>query len=275
MQRSNHIEVSTYRKFKDFERYDALMTSQAPMTSTERRQSILYIGIALILAVALGGGLVKVGAGFAARNANGITVTGSAKTEATADNVVWTLNVSLTRPTVAEAVTKVGNDVASVSKYLTDGGIPADALTLGSVSTYANEQWVNGNNTGKILNYRASRDVVVRSKDVQLVSKLSQGIGMILQQGVTVNNYGPQYYLSTLPKLRPQLLEEAMQDAKIRAEAITKAVGGKVGSVQSVRSGVFQVTTPDSTMTQDTGAYDTSSIEKTVTSTVSVTFAVK
>jgi hypothetical protein len=275
MQHSNRIEASTYRKFKDFERYDSFMTSQAPMTSTERRQSILYIGIALILAVALGGGLVKVGAGFAARNANGITVTGSAKTSATADNVVWTLNVSLTRPTVSEAVTKVGNDVAAVSKYLTAGGIPADALTLGSVSTYANEQWVNGNNTGKILNYRASRDVVVRSKDVQLVSKLSQGIGMILQQGVTVNNYGPQYYLSTLPKLRPQLLEEAMQDAKIRAEAITKAVGGKVGSVQSVRSGVFQVTTPDSTMTQDTGAYDTSSIEKTVTSTVSVTFAVK
>jgi hypothetical protein len=28
-------------------------------------------------------------------------------------------------------------------------------------------------------------------------------------------------------------------------------------------------------MTQDTGAYDTSSIEKTVTSTVSVTFSVK
>ena len=58
-----------------------------------------------------------------------------------------------------------------------------------------------------------------------------------------------------------------MKDAKIRAEAITKAVGGKVGSVQSVRSGVFQVTTPDSTMTADGGAYDTSSIEKTVTST--------
>ena len=250
------------------------MTTQTPMTSQERRRSILYIVIALILAIALGGGLVKVGAGFADRSANGITVTGSAKTSATADNVVWTLNVSLTRPTVAEAVTKVGNDVAAVTKYLTDGGISSDALTLGSVSTFANEQWVNGNNTGKILNYRASRDVVVRTKDVELVAKLSQGIGAILQQGVTVNNYGPQYYISTLPSMRPKLLEEAMKDAKIRAEAITKAVGGKVGAVQSVRSGVFQVTTPDSTMTQDTGAYDTSSIEKTVTSTVSVTFSV-
>jgi hypothetical protein len=251
------------------------MTSQSPIEASERRKYVITIAVAVILATALGGGLAKVGAGFAARTANGITVTGSAKTTATADNVVWTLNVSLTRPTVGEAVTKVGNDVAAVSKYLTDGGIPADSLTLGSVSTYANEQWVNGNNTGKILNYRASRDVVVRSKDVQLVSKLSQGIGSILQQGVTVNNYGPQYYISTLPAMRPKLLEEAMKDAKVRAEAITKAVGGKVGSVQSVRSGVFQVTTPDSTMTQDTGAYDTSSIEKTVTSTVSVTFSVK
>jgi hypothetical protein len=153
--------------------------------------------------------------------------------------------------------------------------VPAQQITLGSVSTYANEEWVNGNNTGRILNYRASRDVVVRSKDVQMISKLSQGIGSILQKGISVNNYGPQYYLSTLPELRPQLLEEAMKDAKIRAIAITKAVGGKVGSVQSVKSGVFQVTTPDSTMTADTGAYDTSSIEKTVTSTVSVTFSVK
>ena len=251
------------------------MTSQTPIEASERRRYVIAISVAVIIATALGGGLAKVGAGFAARNTNGITVTGSAKTSATADNVVWTLNVSLTRPTVAEAVTKVGNDVAAVSNYLTDGGIPAEALTLGSVSTFANEQWVNGNNTGKILNYRASRDVVVRTKDVQLVSKLSQGIGVILQQGVTVNNYGPQYYVSTLPSMRPKLLEEAMKDAKIRAEAITKAVGGKVGSVQSVRSGVFQVTTPDSTMTQDTGAYDTSSIEKTITSTVSVTFSVK
>lgn len=251
------------------------MTSQTPIEASERRRYIIAISVAVIIATALGGGLAKVGAGFASRTTNGITVTGSAKTSATADNVVWTLNVSLTRPTVAEAVTKVGNDVAAVSKYLTDGGIPAEALTLGSVSTYANEQWVNGNNTGKILNYRASRDVVVRTKDVQLVAKLSQGIGTILQQGVTVNNYGPQYYISTLPSMRPKLLEEAMKDAKIRAEAITKAVGGKVGSVQAVRSGVFQVTTPDSTMTQDTGAYDTSSIEKTVTSTVSVTFSVK
>jgi len=244
------------------------------INSGEKTRSITVIAASLIMALAVGGGLVKVGAGFAARTDNGITVTGSAKTTATADNAVWTLNVALSRPLVADAVKKVGADVDAVSEYLTKGGIPADALTLGSVSTYANEEWQNGNNTGRILSYRASRDITVRTSDVQLVYKLSQGIGSLLQSGVTVNNYGPQYYISTLSELRPQLLEEAMKDAKTRAEAITKAVGGSVGAVQSVKSGVFQVTTPDSTMVSDGGTYDTSTIDKTVTSTVSVTFAV-
>jgi hypothetical protein len=244
------------------------------LNSGEKSRSITVIAASLIMALAVGGGLVKVGAGFAARTDNGITVTGSAKTSATADNVVWTLNVALSSPLVADAVKKVGSDVDAVTQYLTKGGISKDALTLGSVSTYANEEWQNGNNTGRILSYRASRDITVRTSDVQLVYTLSQGIGSLLQTGVNVNNYGPQYYISTLPDLRPQLLEEAMLDAKTRAVAITKAVGGSVGAVQSVKSGVFQVTTPDSTMVSDGGAYDTSTIEKTVTSTVSVTFAV-
>jgi hypothetical protein len=242
--------------------------------SGEKSRSITVIAASLIMALAVGGGLVKVGAGFAARTDNGITVTGSAKTTATADNVVWTLNVALSSALVADAVKKVGSDVEAVTEYLTKGGISKDSMILGSVSTYANEEWQNGNNTGRILSYRASRDITVRTSDVQLVYKLSQGIGSLLQTGVNVNNYGPQYYISTLPDLRPQLLEEAMLDAKTRAVAITKAVGGSVGAVQSVKSGVFQVTTPDSTMVSDGGAYDTTTIEKTVTSTVSVTFAV-
>jgi hypothetical protein len=244
------------------------------INSGEKSRSITVIAASLIMALSVGGGLVKVGAGFAARTDNGITVTGSAKTTATADNAVWTLNVALSSQLVADAVKKVGADVDAVSAYLTKGGIPASALTLGAVSSYANEEWQNGNSTGRILSYRASRDITVRTSDVQLVYKLSQGIGSLLQNGVTVNNYGPQYYISTLPDLRPQLLEDAMKDAKTRAVAITKAVGGSVGAVQSVKSGVFQVTTPDSTMVSDGGAYDTSTIEKTVTSTVSVTFAV-
>ena len=246
--------------------------NESPIITVERRKAVTIIVSAVIIALALGVGLTQVGTGFATRAGNGITVTGSAKTSAVADNAVWTLSVSLSSPTVGAAVKKVDADVAALSSYLTQGGIAADALTLGAVSTYANEEYVNGNSTGRILSYRASRDVTVRTKDVQLVSKLSQGIGTLLETGINVNNYGPQYYISNLPELRPELMSEAMKDAKLRAESLTKAVGGSLGSLANVKAGPIQITTPDSTMTADYGAYDTSTINKTVSATVSVTF---
>jgi hypothetical protein len=249
--------------------------NESPIITVERRKAVTIIVSAVIIALALGVGLTQVGTGFATRAGNGITVTGSAKTSAVADNAVWTLSVSLSSPTVGAAVKKVDADVAALSSYLTQGGIAVDALTLGAVSTYANEEYVNGNSTGRILSYRASRDVTVRTSDVQLVSKLSQGIGSLLGTGINVNNYGPQYYISNLPELRPELMSEAMKDAKLRAESLTKAVGGSLGSLVSVKAGPIQITTPDSTMTADYGAYDTSTINKTVSATVSVTFSTK
>jgi len=249
--------------------------NESPIITVERRKVVTIIISSIIVSLALGVGLAKVGTGFATRAGNGITVTGSAKTSATADNAVWILSVSLSAPNVGGAVKSVDSDVVGLSDYLTKGGIPADALTLGAVSTYANEEFVNGNATGRTLSYRASRDVTVRSKNVQLISKLSQGIGSLLQTGIHVNNYGPQYYISNLPELRPQLMSDAMKDAKGRAEALTKAVGGALGSLANVKAGPIQITTPDSTMTADYGAYDTTTIDKTVTATVAVTFNTK
>ena len=246
--------------------------NESPIITVERRKAVTIIIAAVILSIALGGGLMKVGSGFASRSSDGITVTGSAKISATADNAVWVLNVNLSAPAVSTAVKKVDSDVAALSEYLVKAGIPSDALTLGAVSTYANEEFSNGNATGRILSYRANREVTVRSKDVELISKLSQGIGTLLATGINVNNYGPAYYISNLPELRPQLMAEAMKDAKVRAEALTKAVGGDIGALVNVKAGPIQITTPDSTMTADYGAYDTSTIEKTVTATVSVTF---
>jgi len=246
--------------------------NESPIITVERRKAVTIIVAAVIMSLAIGGGLMQVGSGFASRSSDGITVTGSAKTTATADNAVWVLNVSLSSPTVATAVKKVDADVAALSQYLTTGGIPADGLTLGAVATFANEEFVNGNTTGRILSYRATREVTVRSTDVQLVAKLSQGIGTLLATGINANNYGPQYYISNLPELRPRLMAEAMKDAKVRAEALTKAVGGNIGALVNVKAGPIQITTPDSTMTADYGAYDTTTIEKTVTATVSVTF---
>ena len=238
------------------------------------RRSITTIAAALILAVGLGYGLSLVGTGLSARSGNSITVTGSAKTSAVADNAVWTLNVSEMSQQVSVAVSKVGTSVDALSKYLIKGGLATDAIEVGGVTTYGNSEYVNGNSTGRIISYQANQNVTIRSKDVQLIKKLSNGMGSLLQTGVNINNYGPQFYVSSLDKLRPQLLAEATVDAKERGLSITKAVDSQLGPVLAVTSGPVQVTQPDSVDASAGGMYDTSSIEKSVSVTVSVSFKV-
>ena len=242
------------------------------MENSERNRLAATILAAAVLASGMTLGLYKVGSGLASRAGNAITVTGTASENATADNAVWTLNLNESQPTLASSVKKIDASGEALKKYLLTGGVTEDQLEFGPINSNAVQEYVNGNPTGRILAYQAYRTVTVRTKDVNLVSKLSNNIGSLLATGVNVGNYGPAYYLSTLDDMRAKLLAAAMKDAQARAKAITEAVGGSVGPLLSVSSGPTQVTTKNSLDRAAGGVYDVSTIEKTVNVTLSASF---
>jgi uncharacterized protein len=245
------------------------------MENSERNRLAAIILAAAVLASGMTLGLYKVGGGLASRAGNAITVTGTASENATADNAVWTLNLNESQPTLASSVKKIDASAEALKNYLLNGGVTSDQIELGPINSNAVQEYNNGNPTGRILAYQAYRTVTVRTKDVNLVAKLSNNIGSLLATGVNVGNYGPAYYLSTLDDMRAKLLAAAMKDAKARAKAITEAVGGSVGPLLSVSSGPTQVTTKNSLDRAAGGVYDVSTIEKTVNVTLSASFKTK
>ena len=231
----------------------------------------------VVAAVILGGagafGLLAVGDGLAQRAGEGVTVTGSARLEVDADRAVWTINAYEQAPDVATAVARVDDAIEAVTGYLVAGGIDADLIELDGLSTSINYVWTDQGMTSEISGYSAYRNLRVRSDDVALVDRLSRGFGELLTTGIGVTAYQPEYLISDLPALRPQLQAAAVEDALTRAEAMLAVVGGEVGSIRSIRSGPFQVSAPDSVDVSDYGMYDTSTIRKSVGATVSVTFS--
>lgn len=227
----------------------------------------------LLVAVALVVGMIAIGHAVSTRgNETGVTITGESSASVSANQVIWTLTAQEIAPTAREAVSMVAADVTALSAYLKSGGIDVSKLVLSGVSTSNNEQYVNGNPTGKILNYQASRNITVNSDNVYLIQKLSQGIGQVLETGANIDSSGPQYYVSTLQKLRPRLIAAAVRDAKSRAISLVSATGGTVGSVRSAKSGPFQVNAVGSVEVSSGGVYDTTTIRKTVSTTVTVIF---
>lgn len=238
-----------------------------------RLMALAVVLAALILGGAGGFGLLAVGDGLAQRASEGVTVTGSARLEVDADRAVWTIDAYEQAPDVATAVGRVDDAIDAVTAYLVAGGIDADRIELNGLSTNILYLWTDQGMTSEISGYSAFRNLRVRSDDVVLIDRLSRGFGELLTTGIGVTAYQPEYLISDLQALRPQLQAAAVEDALTRAEAMLEVVGGEVGTIRSIRSGPFQVSAPDSVDVSDSGMYDTSTIRKSVGATVSVTFA--
>lgn len=238
-----------------------------------RMMALAVVLAALILGGAGAFGLLAVGEGLAQRAGDGVTVTGSARLEVDADRAVWTIDAYEQAPDVATAVGRVDDAIEAVTDYLVAGGIDADRIELNGLSTNINYVWTDQGMTSEISGYSAFRNLRVRSDDVALIDRLSRGFGELLTTGIGVTAYQPEYLISDLQALRPQLQAAAVEDALTRAEAMLEVVGGEVGTIRSIRSGPFQVSAPDSVDVSDYGMYDTSTIRKSVGATVSVTFA--
>lgn len=226
---------------------------------------------AIVLAVGLVVGLWFVAQAIDNRDAKGITVSGSAQLPAVADSAAWTLDSTRQAPSVAEATKGVLADQAELTKYLLAGGLTEQQVSVGGVTTSA----VEGPD-GPTGQYQAAASIRVRSPDVQLVAKLNRGIGTLLSQStnMVVTNNAPEYFISNLAELRPKVQQEAVKDASNRAQIMVQAVGGTLGEPLAITTGSVQVIMQDS-VGDEYGAYDLTTIDKTVRAVVTVTFSVK
>ncbi|MEN9390260.1 MAG: hypothetical protein RLZZ283_360 [Candidatus Parcubacteria bacterium] len=201
-----------------------------------------------------------------------LSVTGSAKKRVTADSVKWSLMVvrKVGESDIADGYSLVYKDSETVRAFLTKNGIPdADIL----VQPPSADEIYRNDYGPRDFNVRQS--VVVNSMEVDAVESLSKRVQELSAKGIFVQNNWLEYYVSTLPALRVELLGAAVTDAKARAVEIAKAGGTNVGALKSAASGVVQVLAPNSIDVSDYGQYDTQSKEKDVMITARATFFVR
>ncbi len=233
------------------------------------RLGIALIVTGLIMSLGVGVGLWFVGDGFKARTITGVTSTGSAVINATADTAVWSLTLTAREADSALAAKSVATALPKLRNYFVKAGMTADQFTVGSLNTYTMD---NGNG-GQVT--EASLSFSVRSTDVQKIATLNSKVMELLAvvPDVNVNTNSPQYYLSTLEKLRPEVQKLAVLDANARAEVMASALTVTLGKPLSIDANSITVTAPD-VIEGDYGGYDLSTIAKKVRAVVSVRFEV-
>ncbi len=205
----------------------------------------------------------------------GITVTGSANEIVKSDSGKLSFEIQIQAKTKSDAYKILQSQLPVVQNYLKDKGI--QNINVKNYNGYYSYKYnsLTRDYTNEVDFYRLSQPVDVTSDDVNKIKEISLDIQNLLNQGVDINVTQTAYFYSKLSDLKVKLLEEATNDAKQRASAMLKATHNKVGKIQSVNMGVFQITQVDSTDVSDMGINDTSSIDKKVTAVANVVFKIK
>lgn len=210
--------------------------------------------------------------------------TGSAERVITSDVAKWTVSISRTaNPQELRQVSEgLQHDLDAVKAQIKSHGLDDATLTVqpatinvicdAGTGTYdARGQAVCG--AGKMSGYALQQLITIESKNVEATQKATQDIpGALVNQGVIFTSVTLEYYYSKLSDVKMELLAEATKNAQARAKVIAEGAGATIGSLLDASAGVFQVTSINSTDISDYGTYDTTAVQKKVTSVVRASF---
>jgi len=239
----------------------------------------LIAGICLVVSVTIAAnGLVESRKNTAS---GGITVTGSASRNFTSDLIAWGGSFSASAYTTKEAYAILKKDADTVHQYLLDAGVSEDEIVFSSINIRENshsEFFENGNIKGTIFDgYTLTQNVKIESVEVDKIEKISRDVTQLIDTGVQFYSNAPEYYYTKLDELKLEMISQATENARRRAELVTENSKSAIGKLISANLGVFQITAQNSSADDysDSGAFNTWSKNKTASVTVKLYYEVK
>jgi len=199
-----------------------------------------------------------------------IAVTGAAFKPIASDFAVWEGAITTSDINLETASVKLKNYREQVIKFFIKKGFNEKDFTIGPVNlnkNYDRDRVFNG--------YSLRQNFKIELDDVERITNLAKDVSELIENGVEVESWQPQYLFTRLNEVKLEMIQEATENAKLRAEQLAKTTGKKVGSPQSARVGVFQIRPSHSQEVSDYGINDVRSINKEIACTVHISFLIE
>ena len=210
------------------------------------------------------------------RHEQAIKVKGYAEQDVTSDIGKFNCACSVRGVSLQEAHDKLQASRNRVQAYLQQEQFPgADIIVQPIQITKVVKRDAQGKVTNEIQYYDLMQRIAVTSSNVAAIRDVSIAISTLIKEGIDIGVMPPEFYVSTLPVTKLELLAKATDDAYRRAVVLAENSRGRVGALISARQGVLQITARHSTDTSGYGVYDTATIEKTAKAVVTLEYAIE
>lgn len=210
-----------------------------------------YIPAVLIAALAMIFSAWIVGHYLLAMKTSGrsVTVRGLAERDIAADLAVWKMQFKTTGNDLSAAQNELNNQQKTAVTFLKEAGFTAEEIQILPTRLIDKQAREYGNNDyGQ--RYILEAGVSVRTSKVQLVDETSRKTSELVNKGVALSGENicdniPSFMFTGLSEIKPEMLAEAMKDARAAADQFAEDASAEVGSIKNATQGYFSISARD------------------------------
>lgn len=168
-------------------------------------------------------------------NQETVTVTGQAKSSQKSEIASFNAGVSSVNDDKEKAVSEVNQKLTAIIEAVKNFGIKPEDIKTQNLSVYQNQEsfYEEGRQKQRLGQWQVNNTIAITLRSVDRASDMTD---LLTKSGAT-NVYGPNFTIDNAATAENSLLDDAMKDAREKAERIAKAGGKKLGRVISVSEG--------------------------------------
>jgi hypothetical protein len=174
-----------------------------------------------------------------------VTVKGLSEREVMADLGFWPIRFTATGATLDAARASLEASEDAVRKFLTDKGFTDEDIDVQNILVEDRAAGYNAGSTPDEFRFVLTEDMLVTSDQVEALAEASKGVADLLKAGVvfSIDSYsaGASFIFTGINDLKGEMLKEATQRAREAAQQLATESGAKVGEIQTVNQGVFEI----------------------------------
>lgn len=179
-----------------------------------------------------------------------VNVKGLCEKEVKADRVIWPIVYKVMANDIQSIYDQTDAGNAAIMSFLQSGGIEASEISVSvpAISDkFANEYGDND----RAFRYIAKNVITVYTSDVDKVLSLMGRQSELLKRGIVTGGSNQwenpvEFKYEGLNDIKPQMIEEATENAREAAKKFAKDSGSRLGKIKTANQGTFTIENRDS-----------------------------
>jgi uncharacterized protein len=227
----------------------------------ENRKTII-VSVALIVATVISAAILGEALQKFRSNDRFISVKGFSEREVKSDFAVWTIRTRIGNNDLNEGSRSIEEAKNKVIDFLKTNGFRDEEIIQKDLIVNDRKAQEYGNyETNNSFRFFIDKIIQVRSSNVDNVQKVSRMTDDLLKAGVVLSNRNEyeatvKFIFTKLNDIKPEMLTEAIQNAKNAAIQFTKESNTRLGNLRKANQGLFSIVDRDEYLSgQQDGSY--------------------